>query len=83
MRTHTSGITKISSMPASRAARRNLATGVELIAFFMDLPLQFEPGTEFSCSNSNCILLSRLIERPTGEDYAEHMQRALFMRHSR
>jgi len=76
--THTSGVTNISSIPASRAARRNFATPVELIAFFKDLPLQFEPATAFSYSNSNYILLSHLIEKLTGESYAEHMQRAIF-----
>lgn len=76
--THTSGIKNISSIPESRAARRNEATADELIAFFKDRPLEFAPGTRFAYSNSNYILLTRVIERISGESYADHMQRAIF-----
>lgn len=76
--THTSGIRNISSIAESRAARRNEATADELIAFFSDRPLEFAPGTRFNYSNSNYILLSRLIEQVTGASYADHLQRAIF-----
>ena len=76
--THTSGIKNISSIAESRAARRNEATADELIGFFKDLPLEFDPGSRFSYSNSNYIVLSRVIEVITGTSYAEHMQRSIF-----
>lgn len=85
--THTSGVKNISRIPESRAARRKDATLDELLAFFKDLPLEFEPGTRFSYSNSNYILLTKLIELASGQPYAEYMQRAIFaplgMNHTR
>lgn len=76
--THTSGVKNISKIAESRAARRNEATAEELIAFFKDLPLEFEPGTRFEYSNSNYILLTRVIEVASGSSYPEYMQKAVF-----
>ncbi|MBJ6760094.1 beta-lactamase family protein [Myxococcaceae bacterium JPH2] len=76
--THTSGVKNISRIPESRAARRKDASLDELLAFFKDLPLEFEPGTRFSYSNSNYILLTRLIELASQQSYADYMQRAIF-----
>lgn len=76
--THTSGVKNISKIAESRAARRNETSADELLAYFKDLPLEFEPGTRFEYSNSNYILLTRVIELITGSTYAEHMQQAVF-----
>jgi CubicO group peptidase (beta-lactamase class C family) len=76
--THTSGITNISSIAESRAARRNEASAQELLGFFKDLPLEFVPGSRFSYSNSNYILLTRVIELASGQSYPDYMQRTLF-----
>lgn len=76
--THTSGIRNISSIPESRAARRNEATAQELLAFFQNLPPDFEPGSRFSYSNSNYILLTRLIELHSGQSYAGFLDTQLF-----
>ncbi|MGH8075733.1 MAG: serine hydrolase domain-containing protein [Lysobacter sp.] len=77
--THTSGIKNISSIAESRAARRNEATADELIAFFKDRPLDFASGSRFSYSNSNYILLSRVIEQISGASYADYLQRSIFV----
>lgn len=76
--THTSGVKNISKIAESRAARRNEATVDELIAYFKDLPLEFEPGSRFEYSNSNYILLTRVIEVASGSSYPEYMQKAVF-----
>jgi len=75
--THTSGITNISSIAESRAARRNEASAEQLLGFFKDLPLEFEPGTRFSYSNSNYILLTRVIELASGQSYPEYLRAAV------
>lgn len=75
--THTSGITNISEIEASRAARRNEASAEELLGFFKDLPLEFEPGSRFSYSNSNYILLTRVIELASGKSYPEYLGAAV------
>lgn len=85
--THTSGIKNVSSIPASRAARREEADAVRLMAYFKDLPLDFAPGTRFRYSNSNYIVLTHLIQRLSGQTYAAYMQQAVFqplgMQHTR
>ena len=76
--THTSGITNISRIAESRAARRNEASAQDLLGFFKDLPLEFAPGSQFSYSNSNYILLTRVIELASGASYPDYLQRAIF-----
>ena len=76
--THTSGVKNISKIEASRAARRNETSVDEVIAFFKDLPLEFEPGSRFEYSNSNYILLTKVIEIVSGTPYAEYMQKEVF-----
>lgn len=76
--TQTSGIKNVSSIPASRAARREDTDAVHLIGYFRDLPLEFVPGTRFRYSNSNYIVLTHLIERVTGQPYADYLQQAIF-----
>lgn len=76
--THTSGIRNISAIAESRAARRNEASAQELLSFFKDLPLEFVPGSRFSYSNSNYILLTRVIELASGQRYPDYLQRAIF-----
>ncbi len=77
--THTSGVKNVSKIAESRAARRNEATVDSLIAFFKDLPLEFEPGTRFEYSNSNYILLTKVIETASGIAYADYMQKSVFV----
>lgn len=71
--THTSGIKNISSIEESRAARRNEADAKSLIGFFAELPLEFPPGSQFRYSNSNYIVLTRLIEVLSAQSYADYL----------
>lgn len=85
--THTAGVKNVSSIPASRAARREDTDTAGLLAWFKDLPLEFAPGTRFRYSNSNYILLTHVIQHVTGQRYADYMQAAVFrplgMNHTR
>jgi len=76
--THTSGIKNISSIEASRAARRNEADANSLIGYFAELPLEFPSGSQFRYSNSNYIVLTRLIEVLSGQSYADYLTKVLF-----
>lgn len=76
--THTSGVKNISKIAESRVARRNEASVDELIAYFKDLPLEFESGSRFEYSNSNYILLTKVIEKASGSTYAEYMHKSVF-----
>ncbi len=85
--THTSGIPNFTDLPLYHAeAYAKEATLPELIAYFKDLPLEFEPGTKWSYSNSGYILLTAIVERASGmswTDYvAEHLLRPAGMAES-
>jgi len=50
----------------------------ELLEYFVDEPLLFEPGSQFDYSNSNYILLGLIIERTTGKPYARFLKKKIF-----
>ncbi|BCT74405.1 serine hydrolase [Sinomonas cyclohexanicum] len=46
----------------------------QLIAMGLALPRPFEPGAEFDYSNTNTLILGRLVEKLTGTSYAEALK---------
>lgn len=66
--THTSGIAEFP----------NGTPGVLEINFFMNDPLLFEPGTEWSYVNSGYLLLSLIIEKVSGLSYNDYVQKNIF-----
>lgn len=46
--------------------------------WFFGKPLDFEPGEEFSYSNSNFMLLAEIVEQVSGIDYEEFVQKNIF-----
>jgi CubicO group peptidase (beta-lactamase class C family) len=71
--THTSGVRDINDLPDYDTFARNPHSLPELVSKFAQLPLQFEPGMKYSYSNSNYNLLALILERVTGEGYAEYL----------
>ncbi len=67
--THTSGIPEYTNFPDSMSKSYTPMTSEELVNYIKDKPLDFEPGTQFSYSNSNYILLGSIIEKITGKSY--------------
>lgn len=53
-------------------------TPAQLVALFMGRDLAFSPGTRFSYSNSNYVLLGNLIETISGMDYPTYLQANVF-----
>ncbi|MFJ6757400.1 serine hydrolase domain-containing protein [Streptomyces sp. NPDC091273] len=49
----------------------------ELVRLALSKPARFEPGTDWSYSNTNYVLARLLIERVTGRSLAEEMQRLI------
>jgi CubicO group peptidase (beta-lactamase class C family) len=68
---HTSGIPSFTGFKEFRAWSMMPHTPQEEIAFFRDKPLDFEPGSKFDYSNSNFILLGALVEKVSGQKYAD------------
>jgi len=77
--THTSGIPSFTNFPDYRATEWKDITPSELVARFRDKPLDFEPGTKFSYSNSGYVLLGYLIEKISGQTYGDFLQQNIFI----
>ncbi len=52
-------------------------TPEQLLAFSADEPLDFPPGTSYSYSNANTIVLGLIVEKVTGQPFAEVLQRQI------
>jgi len=76
--THTSGIPSYTGLPGFRASMAKDVTVNELIATFKDLPLEFAPGARFAYNNSGYILLGAVIEKVSGQRYADFMATQIF-----
>jgi CubicO group peptidase (beta-lactamase class C family) len=76
--THTSGIPSFTSFPDYAKLEPFPTTPAELVARFRDKPLDFQPGEQWSYSNSGYVLLGYLIEKISGESYAHFVQDNIF-----
>jgi CubicO group peptidase (beta-lactamase class C family) len=76
--THTSGIPNYTSFPKFfEMESRNPYSPEAFVKKFSDMPLDFEPGSKFSYSNSGYFLLGAIIEKITGKPYATVLQEAI------
>jgi CubicO group peptidase (beta-lactamase class C family) len=50
----------------------------ELIATFRDRPLGFKPGTSWRYTNTEYYLLAFILQRVSGESYADYLERHIF-----
>jgi CubicO group peptidase (beta-lactamase class C family) len=76
--THTSGIPSFTSFPDYEAKEAQTMTPQQLVDWFKDKPLEFEPGTKWNYSNSGYVLLGYLIEKISGQSYADFVQQNIF-----
>ncbi|MFI5311149.1 MAG: serine hydrolase [Gemmatimonadales bacterium] len=67
--THTSGIPNFTGFPDYARLEPFATTPEQLVARFRDKPLDFEPGSAWSYSNSGYVLLGYLVERISGVKY--------------
>jgi len=67
--THTSGIPGYTELPEFGARSIEPSKPADFVAFFSKRPLLFEPGSQYSYSNSGYFLLGVILERVTGEPY--------------
>jgi CubicO group peptidase (beta-lactamase class C family) len=77
--THTSGIPSYTAIPHFFASESRLdRTPEEIIKLTQDKPLDFEPGSKFLYDNSGYIILGYIIEKVSGEHYADYVQHHIF-----
>lgn len=74
---HTSGIpnNELKDFPKGIAAPY---TPEELVASFKDRPLAFAPGTNWAYTNTEYYLLAYIIEKLSGQTYADYLQKNIF-----
>lgn len=77
--THTSGIFSYTAIPGymQTTVRQDLTTD-ELVAEFQDRPVEFAPGERWNYSNSGYVLLGAIIERASGQSYADFVRQRIF-----
>ena len=77
--THTSGIYQDNPITGKRASRRlEEHNRNELMGYFVDHELLFEPGESFQYTNFNYNLLAIIAESVTGTSYEELLQQRIF-----
>jgi D-alanyl-D-alanine carboxypeptidase len=76
--THTSGIRSFTGVPAWAPLKRTDLTPAQLIAVFRDQPMDFAPGTDWRYNNSGYFLLGAIIEKVSGQSYADFVRTRIF-----
>lgn len=75
---NTSGIVDYTDFMDFEPNEMNPATPQQLVARFRDFPLGFAPGSMYDYCSSNYVLLGLVIERASGQPYADYMRDAIF-----
>ena len=73
--THTSGIPSFTGFSDYASTEAIPTTPEKLVARFRAKPLEFQPGEKWSYSNSGYVLLGYLIEKISGQPYANFLGR--------
>lgn len=76
---HTSGIKSYTGMAEWNAAvQRKDFTPSELVDYFKNQPMDFEPGAQWKYNNSGYILLGFIIEKVSGQPYSQYVTEHFF-----
>lgn len=79
---HTSGIREPFTMPEYGAGIEDLSRSAEeMVNILKRAPVDFPPGSRWSYSNANYMILALLVERVAGEPYEHVMAEVLFRPH--
>ncbi len=76
--THTSGIKNYTRMKAITGIAKKDLTPLELINFFKNETMDFEPGEQFKYNNSGYVILGHIIEFLSGQSYASFVEENIF-----
>ncbi|MBG6129513.1 CubicO group peptidase (beta-lactamase class C family) [Aquimarina sp. EL_43] len=75
---HTSGIKNSTPSGNQSLIARTDMTSTELIDYFKNKPMDFEPGEQFKYSNAGYIILGRIIEIVSGLSYEDFIEKNIF-----
>jgi CubicO group peptidase (beta-lactamase class C family) len=71
---HKSGIKNYTELPDMDQWKSEEISPLRLVEKVMDYPLGFEPGSMYSYSNTNYLILGMIIEQVTGTEYEKYLQ---------
>jgi len=75
---HTAGLPDFTRLDDYEALKTRATTPAALIGRFRDRPLEFTPGERFAYSNSGYVVLTAVIEKASGQAYADFVSDNLF-----
>ena len=78
MLTHTSGLANFTDFPQLGDWVINGVSEATVLTAVSQAPLQFQPGTQYRYSNSNFFALGTIIEKLTGQSYADNLDQEIF-----
>jgi CubicO group peptidase (beta-lactamase class C family) len=76
--THSSGIPNVTNDAEFSQWKMHPSTPEQTLAHVRDKPLDFAPGERMSYSNSNYVLLGLLVDRLSGQSYADFVRDNIF-----
>ncbi|GJM43894.1 MAG: hypothetical protein DHS20C21_07360 [Gemmatimonadota bacterium] len=76
--THTSGIPDIFALESYSRLRHEDPRVADVVEMVRARPLDFEPGTRYSYSNSGYVVLAHILEQVSGVEYAEFLRQRIF-----
>jgi D-alanyl-D-alanine carboxypeptidase len=78
--THTSGIPSYTGFPefATPKMMRIPLSPLEIVMLSKDKPLDFRPGEKWSYDNTGYVFLGYIIEKVSGEKYADYLEKHIF-----
>jgi len=75
---HTSGIKSYTSLKKLYGIDKYDLTPIELIDFFKNEPMDFNPGEKYKYNNSGYVILGNIIEKVSGLSYGEFVVKNIF-----
>ena len=76
--THTSGIKNFTELKKLKAISKQDLSPAELVDLFKNEPMDFAPGEKFKYNNSGYVLLGYIIEKVSGQTYADFVEKNIF-----
>jgi len=75
---HTSGIPSYTDAPDIDKIMDRPITPPQIVALVKDMPWGFAPGTRWAYSNTGYVVLGMIIEKVSGEPYAQYLAKHVF-----
>jgi CubicO group peptidase (beta-lactamase class C family) len=76
--THSSGLADFFGDEFMKSSRDRFRKIDDFLQLFANKPLLFEPGKRFQYSNAGFIVLGKLVERISGQDYYEYVREHIY-----